>query len=480
MDHRGEKTCHARFGGYVDELSLALGHADRIKPLRAYCTGLLLPGERKSVEPIAARVEPGRVQAAHQSLHHFVAKSEWSDEALLASVQAQTLPAIERQGPPCAFIVHAAGLRKKGVHSVGVARQYCSQIGRQDNCQIAVSLSIASEHASLPIAYRLYLPEAWANDVKRRAKAGVPDDVVFRTKPEIAIEQLRRALDAGLPRRVVLAGADFGADASFRMELTRRGLTYVVAIPPSLALTPPETGFVPAKTSTGRERPSCLTDQNAEPKLVSAKDLAKTLPAEAWRTVTWREGSNVPLASRFAALRVRPAGHDCRRQGRSPCEWLVVEWSLEEPGPRHCWLSTLPESIAIPELVRYAKLRWRIERDYRELTQEIGLGHFEGRGWRGFHHHAALVIAAYGFLVSERGQSAGSKPALVLKAPYLPADFQPRGAKLARPSELNRQPVPKQVALAAPESEALNLRSKRLGVSLLGHREPQTGFARPR
>ena len=212
-------TSEARFAGYVEALSSAVGHADRKAPLKVYCTGLLLPGERKSVEPMAARVAPGRVQAAHQSLHHFVAKAEWSDAAVLAVVRAQVLPIIEAQGPIRAWIVDDTGFPKKGRHSVAVARQYCGQLGKQDNCQIAVSLSVANDHASLPIAYRLYLPESWANDPDRRAKAGVPEDVVFRTKPEIALDQIQAALAAGVPRGVVLADAGYGVVAGTSSDI---------------------------------------------------------------------------------------------------------------------------------------------------------------------------------------------------------------------------------------------------------------------
>jgi SRSO17 transposase len=430
MDLWDGRTNEARFGGYVEALGLALGHADRIGPLKAYCTGLLLPGDRKSIEPIAARVEPSRVQAAHQSLHHFVAKAEWSDEAVLAVVRAQTLPAIERQGPLRAFIVDDTGFLKKGVHSVGVARQYCGQIGKQDNCQIAVTLSIAGDHASLPIAYRLYLPEAWANDFERRAKAGVPDDVVFRTKPEIALDQLRGALAAGLPRHVVLADAGYGADTAFRTQLTQIGLTYVVGVQSSISLWPADAGPLPPKAWGGRGRPPSLMRRDPDRKPVSAKDLAKALPASAWRTITWREGFNVRLTSRFAAVRIRPAHRDYWLSTPRPSEWLLVEWPQAEGEPIKYWLSTLPENIALVDLVRQAKLRWRIERDYQELKQEIGLGHYEGRGWRGFHHHATLAIAAYGFLVSERGRIPPSDPksAPFLKAPRLPKNYRPRGA----------------------------------------------------
>ena len=200
MDRSAEGAgSESRFASYVEHVASVLGHADRRAPFRSYCTGLILPGERKSVEPIAARVEPRRVQGAHQSLHHFVANADWSQEDLLRQVRTFALPAIEKSGGVKAWIVDDTGFPKKGVHSVGVARQYCGQLGKQDNCQIAVSLSVANEHASLPIAFRLYLPEAWAADPVRRARAGVPEDVVFKTKPQIALDQIRAARVEGVP-----------------------------------------------------------------------------------------------------------------------------------------------------------------------------------------------------------------------------------------------------------------------------------------
>ena len=209
MDRNADSVgSEARFASYVERMAADLGHADRRAPFRSYCTGLILPGERKSVEPIAARVEPRRVQGAHQSLHHFVANADWSQEDLLRQVRAFVLPAIERRGRISAWIVDDTGFPKKGVHSVGVARQYCGQLGKQDNCQVAVSLSVANEHASLPIAFRLYLPENWAADPVRRAKAGVPEDVVFKTKPQVALDQIRAAHAEGLAdqRRLLFGG----------------------------------------------------------------------------------------------------------------------------------------------------------------------------------------------------------------------------------------------------------------------------------
>ena len=440
MDLRGDdETSESRFAAYVEGLSSVLGHADRVGPLKAYCTGLLLPGERKSVEPMAARIEPGRAQAAHQSLHHFVAKAEWSDAAVLRIVRAQVLPALERQGPIRAWIVDDTGFPKKGSHSVGVARQYCGQLGKQDNCQIAVSLSVANHHASLPIAWRLYLPEAWADDAERRAKAGVPEDVVFRTKPEIAQGEIAAALASGVPRGVVLADAGYGVDTAFRTGLTELGLTYVVGIQSSTSLWAPGTEPLPPKAWSGRGRPPTRIRRDPDNKPIPAKELAKALPDKAWRTVTWREGTNAPLSSRFAARRVRPAHRDHLRHEPRPEEWFLVEWPDGEAEPTKYWLSTLPEDTDIADLVDQAKLRWRIERDYQELKQEIGLGHYEGRGWRGFHHHATLAIAAYGFLVSERSRipPSGPRRQALLKAPPLPPEFRPRGG--ANPARTPRR-----------------------------------------
>ena len=280
----------SRFAFYVEHVASALGHADRRAPFRSYCTGLILPGERKSIEPIAARLEPRRVQGAHQSLHHFVANADWSQEALLRQVRTFVLPAIEKSGRIRAWIVDDTGFPKKGVHSVGVARQYCGQLGKQDNCQIAVSLSAANEHASLPIAFRLYLPEDWAVDPVRRARADVPEDVVFKTKPQIALDQIRAARAAGVPEGVVLADAGYGINTAFRTALTRMGLTYVVGIQLSARLWPPGAGPLPPKAWTGQGRPPTLMRRDAQNQPQSAEQLAKSLPANAWRDVAWREG----------------------------------------------------------------------------------------------------------------------------------------------------------------------------------------------
>src|SRR3954467_14961242 len=415
-----------RFDDYVERLGDTLGHADRRGPLRAYTTGLLLPGERKSVEPMAARLDPFRVGAAHQSLHHFVAKAGWDDAALLAAARAYARPALLERGPGRAWIVDDTGLPKKGKLSVGVARQYCGQLGKRENCQVAVTLSVATEQASLPIAYRLHLPEAWAGDPARRAMAGVPEEVEFRTKPAIALGQIRRALADGVPPGVVVTDAGYGIDTDFRTALTALALPYVLGVQSTVGVWPPGRGPLPPKPWSGRGRPPKLRRRDAEHQPVTAKDLASALPPSAWRTVGWREGSRGGLSGRFAAVRVRPLHRDYWRADPHPEEWLLIEWPEAKEEPTRHWLSTLAATVGLEELVATAKVRWRIERDYQELKQELGLDHYEGRGWRGFHHHATLCVAAYGFLVRERSLF---PPQVRFRghAPALPSRWWPRG-----------------------------------------------------
>jgi SRSO17 transposase len=426
MNLRNEEQSETRFQAYVSGLASVLGHVDRAGPLRDYCTGLILPGDRKSVEPMAAKTAPARASAQHQSLLHFVGVAAWSDEKVLAKVRETVLPAMTQRAPVEAWIIDDTGLPKKGTHSVGVAHQYCGQLGKEANCQVAVSLSIANHAASLPVAYQLYLPKQWSADAARRKQAGVPPEIRFRTKPEIALEQLKWACDAGLPRGVVLMDAAYGIDSRLRTGMTALGLTYVVGIQPKLLVWPP--GFGP------RRRGAVLnnTGRRDEPDLISAKKLARDLPKKAWRTTTWREGSNEPLSSRFARVRVR-VGHSQLLPEALLEEWLLIEWPKGEAEPTKYWLSTLPADISFRELVDFTKLRWRVERDYQELKQEVGLGHFEGRGWRGFHHHATLCIAAYGFLISERETISPSGPRrpVLLQAAELPDRYRPRGSAAA-------------------------------------------------
>lgn len=417
------KSLEKRFEEYGEVIGASLAHADRQLPARWYLRGLMLPGGRKSVEPMAARVQPQNVRSAHQSMHHLVADADWSDQALLAAVAREVLPALLKPERPCHWIVDDTGFAKKGVHSVGVARQYCGRLGKTDNCQVAVSLSLANERGSVPVAYRLYLPQEWAEDRARRKRAGVPPEMEFRTKGAIALEQIERALAAGLPHGVVLADAAYGTETHWREQLTAWGLPYAVGVRTSTQVwfgTHQPAPMPPPSPRGGRPRTRLIVDAQHSP--LTVLELAQRLPARHWRTVTWREGTNSPLRSRFAALRVR-AAHD-----RRACEeeWLLIEWPRGEAEPVHYWLCTLPATTALKDLVATAMGRWRIERDYQELKSELGLHHYEGRNWRGFHHHASLCIAAYGFLMRERLRV--KKNSAHLKAPALPKGFRPRGA----------------------------------------------------
>jgi SRSO17 transposase len=415
----------------VEGLANAAGHADRHTPLKNYCMGLLLPGERKSVEPMAARLAPNNVRRMHQSLHHLVADAPWNDEEMLAQVRREVLPAMEKHGPVVAWIVDDTGFPKKGKHSVGVARQYCGQVGKQDNCQVAVSLSVSTWHASLPIAWRLYLPEAWCQDVDRRQRAGVPEEVPFQTKPEIALEQIRNAMKQEIAAGVILADAGYGNGTPFRTALTELELPYVVGIDSSTTVWRPGQQPLPAPPRRpGRGATPKRLQRNADLHPVSVKQLALDLPAAAWKNIAWRSGTQEILRSRFAAVRVRPAHRDEKLTAPRPEEWLLIEWPKKESEPTKYWLSTLPAQTALKALAKMAKHRWIIERDYEELKQELGLGHYEGRSWRGFHHHATLCIAAYGFLISERNRFPPSVRAghVGLSVPAPPPDFRPRGS----------------------------------------------------
>jgi SRSO17 transposase len=394
---------------------------------------------------MAAVTAPAGVSAQHQKLLHFVANSTWSDSAVLAKVQEMVVPTIERHEPIQAWIIDDTSFPKQGKHSVGVHHQYCGQLGKQANCQVVVTLSIANHHASLPIAYQLYLPEEWAGDAERRRTARVPEEIVFKTKPEIALEQVRAACAVGVARGVVLMDASYGSNSALRYGISALGLSYVAGIVPTIKVQAVSAGGAPGESLGPR---------------VSAKELALGLPSHAWRKVTWREGTNERLSSRFARVRVRTS--PIRRAKERAEETLLIEWPEGEEEPTKYWLSTLPESTSFRRLVDIAKMRSRIERDYQDLKQEIGLGHYEGRGWIGFHHHGTLCIAAYGFLVSERETIPPSGPSRAgcLAKPALPDRYRPRGAPdpdaTPRP-QLDRHAPPQIGSRDSPNAAAMPL-----------------------
>jgi SRSO17 transposase len=409
MSLDGELEMTRRLAAYLGELTTVVGHANRVRPMMDYCAGLLVTEGRRNAETMAVVTKPGHVSAQHQKLMHIVANSEWSDEQMLAKVQELVVPSMTRRGPIEAWIIDDTSFPKQGRHSVGVHHQYCGQLGKQANCQTTVTLSIANHHASLPIAYRLYLPRVWADDKARRKKAHVPGAIRFKTKPQIALEQIRAALLAGVAPSVVLMDAGYGNNSILRQAITALGLTYVAAI-----------------LSTTKVRP--VREDAPKPPRVSVEALALSLPKRAWRTVAWREGTNKKLRSRFARVRVRVS--PIRGAARFAEETLLIEWPKGEAKPTKYWLATVDPDMSLRRLVDIAKMRWRIEHDYRDLKQEIGLGHYEGRGWPGFHHHGTLCIASYGFLISERERIPPSGPhsaAQIEKSP-VPSDYRPRGA----------------------------------------------------
>ena len=432
-----------RFEQYLEHLASGLGHADRHEGLRGYCTGLMLPLARKSVEPMAARVDPVHASARHQSLHHFVAKAEWSDEQMLRRVCQWVVPKMDFSEGGW-WIIDDTGFPKKGRHSVGVARQYCGVLGKQDNCQVAVSVSLSCSQGSLPVAWQLYLPKDWAEDEDRRRKAGVPETLQFATKTEIALQQLRHLLAEGTPRHCVLADAGYGVDTEFRSTLTEMGLEYVVGVTSAVVVWPPGIEPLPPAPYRGNGRPPVMPRRTPELQPMSVKALAQSLPESAFQTISWREGTNHTLSDRFAAVRVRHAGGNSGKARLRAQQWLLIEWPHGQAEPTKYFLSTLPETTPLNELVSAAHQRWRIERDYQDLKQDFGLDHYEGRGWRGFHHHAALCIAAYGFVVAERltaEKHIGGKKNFAIRAvPDLPKDYVPRGspARSATRADVNQ------------------------------------------
>jgi SRSO17 transposase len=422
-----------RFDAYVEKLDAAVGHADRREPLRAYLSGLLLPGERKSVEPMAAKLDPMHVQARHQSLHHFVAEAPWSETEVLRIARDYALSALERHAPVAAWVVDDTGMPKKGSHSVGVSHQYCGVLGKSANCQVAVTVSLVNAVASVPGGFRLYLPKEWAEDKARSRTVGVPPEISFQTKGEIALAQVDALLADDLPRAPVVADAGYGASTAWREALVARGLSYAVGIFAETTVWRPGEEPLGPRPWKGRGRPPHLLRRTAKRRPVSAKQLADELPLRAWRTVRWREGTKGTMRSRFAAVRVRVAHRDeARSQSREP-EWLLIEKPQADRAPSQYWLSTVPEDVSLEELVRLAKIRWRIERDFQELKDELGLDHYEGRGWRGFHHHGVLCIAAYAFLAAERARLSPPAPLAFLRPARLPKDFRPRGSAPVAP-----------------------------------------------
>ncbi len=404
MNRREIDRLDRELSGYLDDLLGGMGRKERRRAMAWYVTGLLLDGERKSIEPMAARLvdDAGEIEAMRQRLQQAVTVSDWSEGEVwkrLATKVERELPGIE------ALVIDDTGFPKKGEHSVGVARQYSGTLGRIENCQVAVSLHLASERGSACAGMRLYLPQEWASDASRRSKCGVPDDIQFQPKWKIALDLLEEAKHSGIRTNLVLADAGYGEITEFRETLEESDYSYVVGVPGSIVVWAPGTGPIapPAEPVPGKRGHPQVRYRTGEVKPFTVSALAKSTTP---RVLSWREGSRGRAQrSRFGAVRVRTAHRHLL--GRPPGEeqWLLFEWPKHEPEPTKFWLARLPANTALKRLVHLAKLRWRVERDYQELKQELGLDHFEGRSWRGFHHHAALVAVAHGFLALRRALS---------------------------------------------------------------------------
>src|SRR4051794_19156531 len=402
-----------RLEEFAAEMFAPLTRRDQRDKGATYLRGLLLDGRRKSMQPMAERLG-----VDHQGLQQFVSSSTWAVEPVRARLARRAVEVIE----PAAWVVDDTGFPKDGTASPGVARQYSGTLGKVGNCQVGVSISAVTDVASCPLDWRLFVPERWdeacaaspeeaAAIRERRTRAGIPDEVRHRQKWRLALDMIDELAGEQLAPPVVAADAGYGDSAEFRDGLTARGRPWVVQVQGTLSAHPEDARPELVPTS-GRGRPSRPRYRTAPLALrahVQAAGRAAAVP------VTWREGSRGPLRSHFVVLRVRPAGHHqaARRaaDGTLPAVWLLAEWPTDAAEPTDYWLSSLPEDTPLAELVRLAKIRWRIEHDYRELKTALGLDHFEGRTFTGWHRHVTLVTAAQLFLTLLRTSPKADAPA---------------------------------------------------------------------
>jgi SRSO17 transposase len=384
-------------GVYLDELFSGQGRTETRVNLGHYARGLLLDGERKSMQPMAQRLagDEGRAEAIRQRLQQGIAVCPWDDELVF-----QRLVAIAARSKTSwqAWVIDDTGFPKKGKLSVGVHRQYSGTLGRVENCQVAVSVHLARESSSVCGGMRLFLPAAWCDDAERAESVGVPGDIAFQEKWRIALSLLDNARLGYAEALPVLADAGYGCNGLFRQGLRDRGLEYVVAVKGETVVWPPEAKpKIPPPSAVGR-RLTRHVDPRHPPESIA--NLASRLR---FRKVTWRQGSKGMQSSRFAACRVKTAHRHVEGHAPGPQEWLLCEWPKSAAEPTKFYLSSLPATMSVRKLVAMTKLRWRVERDYQEMKQELGLDHFEGRTWRGFHHHVTLCAVAHAFIALHRG-----------------------------------------------------------------------------
>ncbi len=384
-----------RLLAFVDELVRPLAHVRQRESALLYVRGLIEHGGRKSLQPTLFRLE--ETPARYESMQQFLADSPWDPELLVRGCAERVAPELG----VLAWVVDDTGIVKDGRHSPGVKRQYSGTLGKIGNCQIAVSVHAVGERGTLPLGWRLYLPEEWCDDRARRRKAKIPDDVCFQTKPELATALCEQAAGWAIPAAPILADCAYGDDTRFRTKLDAQGLEYVVSIQAQTAVYGPETTFaVPERKGTvGRRRSVARPDRKPE----SVRALAARLPARAWRRLPCRTTpTGEDVCGRFAFIRV-VATHPVRSNNLPPREeWLIIECPEGREAPSDYWFSNLPADTPRERLARLARLRWTIELDYRQLKGELGLDHYEGRSYPGFHHHTALVTCAHAFLTLER------------------------------------------------------------------------------
>ena len=382
-----------RLGRFLSQMLQGLGRSERRQWGEVYVRGLLSTTERKTAARLAERLPDGDEQALQQ----FVGQSPWAWEPVRRQLAQYAVGSLD---PVAAWVIDDTGFPKKGAHSVGVARQYSGTLGRVDNCQVAVSLHYATDDAAIPLDFALYLPEEWLT-VERRTEAGIPDDVGFQTKWELALGLVDQALAWNIKSGVVAADAGYGDVAAFREGLTARGLTYAVGIRNHTAIWLEDVDVAPPRYR-GQGRPRRIPE--GLPRATRVLDLAQQLPEAAWQLITWREGTKGPMASRFAAARVRPSHQFRHRPPKEDVLWLLMEWPASEEHPSRFWFSTVPASTDLPSLVRLVKIRWWVEQGYQQLKDELGLDHYEGRTWRGWNHHVTLTMLAFAYLVLEMRQ----------------------------------------------------------------------------
>src|SRR5262245_1891955 len=392
------KSLETRLTRFLEDLIEPMGRSERQHWARVYVQGLLLDGERKSIEPMADRI----VEADVQALRQFVGQSPWAVEAVQQRLAEKV---VDLLGEPEVWILDETSFPKAGGHSVGVARQYCGALGKIANCQVAVSLHWSSAEASCPLGWRLYLPREWIVDRQRADEVKLPAEMAYQSKTELGLELIDQSLKWQVPVLPLVADSFYGNEFDFRQQLRRRDLPYAVEVEPRTVVWTEDPNLpLPALKPTGR--PRRYPPLEALPRPESLRAVAQGLPVSAWKNVTWRQGSRGPQRSRFALIRVW-AAHGWREQKHPErvAEWLLVEWPPAKADPGKYWLAHFPsQPPGIRRLVRIAKARWRIELDYRELKEELGLDHYEGRHWLGWHHHVCLVSLAYAFLRSEQAR----------------------------------------------------------------------------